>query len=839
MTNLNKQVYIYSLDTNSFYNDEELNLHNELMEARLNKKRIKGLGVNYKKDLSEVIKNIADLKDKLKIELNANENIRYLRDEEINPKNVISIFDSTLTRTLGINENTLSEDLIVVKVYHNRVMEDLIKYGFMYKDEKFVYLSSSAGQIRNKKTVFIRESVWISYKDNLMCGLSIEEINNKGGSNVNKFLAYLSLSSSASEEWSNFDINKTIVVDDLETLVNCEVDYINHENYKITRKVMGIPITHTDGCGMILPRKSKKSFMIRLPWVKGLLVPFPFDKFAEEHSSFIVKDIYGQEHDIRDVEIIFTKSQFKMAKYYSSWQEYKDKYTQFNCKAAKLNQEENKFNEVKLNYQMLQTLSDITDGELTSLSQSTNEDIEKVKTDKDTMLKILGVTDSNTNKNYLQQGLSIYPELLNDEYCKQAIKDKKKSMVKQAKAAKLNIDGIYTYICPDLYAFCERLLLGIEQPKGLLHNGEVYCNKFDNRKLDILRSPHLYREHGVRENVVDREKGKWYITKGIYTSVHDSISKMLQFDNDGDKVIVTQNELLVNIAERNMKDTVPLYYEMAKAGAEIIDSESLFMGLTLAFKANIGEVSNSITKIWNSANIDLNVIKWLCMEGNFSIDFCKTLYMPTRPEHIDKIIKSYINPKIKVPYFFINAKKKKKEKVEVINNSAVNRLNSIIKNPRINFTKVAGNFDYKLLMKKRSTKLDQEIINTYEKLDKKKKWLIKNENEISTSAKLYVYELIREELLKLNGDEVYVTDVLVKYLYDKKNSPYKSTLWNSFGDVIVRNLNRNLKKTKQCGECGDRITIAKGKRYCESCAQNKEKARLKNRKLSKEKVSKV
>ena len=72
------------------------------------------------------------------------------------------------------------------------------------------------------------------------------------------------------------DIDKAIVVNDLETNVSSLVDYIDRDTYEITRKIMDIPIEHTDGCGMMLPSLSQKSFMVRLPWVKGLLVPFDF-----------------------------------------------------------------------------------------------------------------------------------------------------------------------------------------------------------------------------------------------------------------------------------------------------------------------------------------------------------------------------------------------------------------------------------------------------------------------------------------------------------------------------------------------------------------------------------
>lgn len=635
----------------------------------------------------------------------------------------------------------------------------------------------------------------------------------------------MALSNSASSSWE-IDIDKAIVVNDLETNVSSLVDYIDRDTYEITRKIMDIPIEHTDGCGMMLPSLSQKSFMVRLPWVKGLLVPFDFRKFAEKHSSFIVKDVYGKEWDIikDDIQIIFTKSQFKMWKYYDSWDDYRYKFKKYGCLGAKLNEEDPSV-EGKLTYQMLQTLTDITDEELKQISSKTVSEITQLGTDKETMMKVLGATEKNKHKTSLQEALLIYPELLNDDHTKEIIKNKKKSMIKDAKSGKLLVsDARYTYLCPDLYAFCERLFLGIESPKGLLSGSDVHCSLYDEGYIDILRSPHLFREHGVRWNKKNEEYEKWFITPGVYTSIHDPISKLLQFDNDGDKALIISDELIVNIAKRNMADIVPLYYEMSVAQKQEINSRNIYEALTLAYGINIGEYSNNITKIWNSDNINLDVIKWLCMENNFTIDFAKTLFMPTRPDHVDEKIKDYI--KNKVPHFFINAKDKEEHSVESINESTVNKLDSIIPSDRINFAAVAGKFDYRFLLKNKEIKLNEAVINEYKRLDRNKKWLM-NDEEAKPGQKLYVYKIIKQKLLEIHNDDGFITDVLVKHLY-KKKSKYKSTLWECFGDIVLENIKHNLKTFKGCCICGKAFKPTSNKaKYCQSCGKKKERDKYK------------
>jgi len=807
------------------------------------KKENKELSKYYTKHMSNANKMIKKLKDKLYIEFNKNTGIRNLRPESLNKRNIISIFDSVLTRTMQIPENTLSTDIMIVQTFFFDVIEDIILDGYMYGEEKYVCLTASAGQIRTKKTVFIKESTLHKYQNTLMCGLTIDAINVLGGANINKYLSYLALSNSATDIWQGFNIDKSIVVEDFESMVNGIVDLIDDETYSINRKEMDVPITHTDGIGMILPSKTRKSTMIRLPWVKGLITPFPFDKFIREANKNedgkkygIVKDIYGVEHDIlkEKIEVIFCKSQFKMYKYFESWEQYVENYKKYNCQAGMCNEEEDIIGNAKINYQTLQTLTCMSDEELEEVAKQTKNNIINIGKDRKTMMKVLGVTKTNMNKNYIQQALVIYPELLNDTYSKEILKQVKKSMVKNARAGKLDVNGKYTFIIPDMYAFCEYLIKGELNPKGLLNDGEVYCNLYkDKPKLACLRSPHLYREWAVRNNTIEEEKCKWFITKGLYNSCHDLISKILQNDWDGDKSLVVADHTLIEVAERNMIDIVPLYYNMRKASAELITNNSIYNGLKTAYTGgNIGMVSNNITKIWNSENVNLDAIKLLCMESNFVIDFAKTLYKPERPDDKHKLISGYT--KSKTPHFFIYAKDKEKDKVEKINNSVVNKLEKIIPNPNINYNALnLGKFNYKMLMNNKKIEQNDEIIKKYTELDLKNHFMITKVSNDEAGNSVYLYKEIRNEILKINSDVNYVVDVLVEYLYIHKKANYKTTLWECFGDVIIENLNKNIAENSMlCEVCGERIeqTINNQTKYCNECwksireQQNREKA---------------
>lgn len=795
-------------------------------------------------------------------------NICKRANEPFGDKNIISVFESSFTRMIGAKQDELSEDFMVIQIYYFDIAKDLIYNGFIYKGEKYIYFTSSAGQIRTKKAVFVKESIWNKYEKTIMCGLTIDKINEKGGNNPNKHLSYMALNSSATDVWEEFDIDKTIVIDDFETNVYGTYDLVNDEDYSIKRTSGYVPITHTDGAGMILPNAFNNiqcNKMIRLPWVKGLLGIFNYVKFIKENNcSSVIKDIYGKEHDViaEDIQVIFTKSQFKMWKYYNSWEQYKEYYKKYNCTAGYTNPEEDRIKDASINYQMLQTLTDITDDEIDTIISRSNSKLSNLCSSISSMKNAFGITPFNNNMTYLQQAVNLYPDLMNDEFMKITLRDIKNSMVKRYKSGSLSIYGKYTFLLPDFYAACEYWFMRNKNPDGLLNDGEVFCSLFKkSEKLDCLRSPHLYREHAIRINTAykNNEKyndlNKWFCTKAIYTSCKDMISKILMFDVDGDKSLVVADKTIISVAERNMKDIVPLYYNMRKALPVKLNNESIYHGLNMAFTgSSIGQYSNNITKIWNSETFisgtdeekqkAIDTIKLLCMENNFVIDKAKTLYMPERPEFAKELISSLT--KCNVPHFFIYAKDKENYQVEDTNNSFVNKLDNKIINPRINcrsiglkpidYTKLVSNSDIECKVSfdkngKINKELTDPMIVKYCELNQQYHYKINMKridnlrNDLLTNTQLKqsllfnkISKEIKFELSKFGYSDSEISDILVKFLYHVKPSKHKSVLWFCYGEEIVKNLKKHFKpKTKfvQCIDCGEWFeTDIKNKRTC-------------------------
>lgn len=202
LKNIEKQLYDYGLskkDLLSAYKQAELGDNSFFMTFNDNNKdnakeilELAGQYVKLKRIVELKTKKIKDIKNQLlqllqnkadyNIKTKGKDHIRHLNDKNVK---IISFFESAFTRTINAKPNELSYDFMVIQIYYFDVLRDILYNGYEYKGEKYIYFTSSAGQIRLKKCVFIKESVWKKYEKTFMCGLTVDEINKQGGCNTN------------------------------------------------------------------------------------------------------------------------------------------------------------------------------------------------------------------------------------------------------------------------------------------------------------------------------------------------------------------------------------------------------------------------------------------------------------------------------------------------------------------------------------------------------------------------------------------------------------------------------------------------------------------------------
>lgn len=755
----------------------------------------------------------------------------------------IAEFSSEESRAMRLNHLDITFDKIIIKWKSLDVLEQLVLDGFylpiLNKDgtiEKrhFHFMTASAGQLRTDKTQFISDNIWEKIKDRMQCGMNWNTINEKGGINIGKYLAYTSLPSSATEE-SNINIDNCIVIKDFEAPVTGMMNYIT-QDYEIERGIRTVSINHCDGVGMCLPGiLDCGNAQIRGPYLKGLLSEFDFISWCKEYNAEpIIEDVWGTTHNLieENISVIFTESQLKLWKYYDDWEHYKRCFKECECHICLTNYEEKYIKDTDLNYQMIQDL-DMTDEEIENFTQNIHDKINGIATSVESMLSALNA-DGQSDKPY-QQALYIYNELLRDGYSRETLKAIKRKWTYNARSGAIKCKNKRLFVIPDLYAACEFWFKGIEEPEGILKDGEVYSRLYEKYdEGDILRSPHLSFEHAIRKFSKSELCKKWFRTKGIYTSCKDLISRILQFDVDGDQLNVVTEETIIAAAKRRMIEFnfAPLFYDANKAKPMLLSYENIFYGLKLAHDySGIGVFSNMITQLWNKENPDAEAAGLICMTNNYTIDGAKTGFLNSYEDHpkAKKRIRKAVGGKGgKMPYFFQfskngrhnpNGRKIKKKDCLPINDSTMNRICKRFDDiGNIDF-KIANlpPFNYQMMLEKPSKLVNFKAIELFCELDDQNISNIieaasKNDQEEKANISGYdiVAEQITHELTERYGSLERIYPVITKYLFAGENidkQSHKQMFWRVFGDIAIRNIINNSLAYYECNKCGAKIPI--------------------------------
>lgn len=514
-------------------------------------------------------------------------------------------------------------DLINIKIekkYHYKL---IIKNGITINNIKYTRLSCGSGQSRRNSPTFINEIYFKEIDRRLKCGL--DEIKTIKEINISKYNSYYGMYSSSVNFMDTPRI--CIVKDNFVTLQNQKIYYIGQNHYgkhEINIIDKDIELNTHDGMGLISPEFSNKitqklgldwhisNWVIRAPFIKGMIVPFDFAKFAKNIAyTYKIKDIWGIEYDINDIDIILTQSQFKMWKYYQSWQQYMYYFNKYNhcfgvCKYNKKEDSEYSL----LNYQYIQTL-DLNENNINELIKPTIDYINKIcNCDKlYTMYFLFGIRDENEDdiqniENSLQTNFAkaiLYDDrVFQDNYIRKKIYSFIETQIKLAKLGRIMIRGNYQMMIADPYALCESIF-GLEV-KGLLDKKNIYSKWWNDRNvktIDCCRSPLVCQEeHNIINVYNDSKCEDWYqyIESGIIYNIWD-LSTIIHSDSDydGDIVFSTDNNIIIN---NIVKDIIPITYQKESAPNKKITKTNIYKADMAAFNSQVGIITNYSTSFF-------------------------------------------------------------------------------------------------------------------------------------------------------------------------------------------------------------------------------------------------
>lgn len=489
--------------------------------------------------------------------------------------------------------------------------------GFSINGVKYTRLLGTNGGVKTSTIVFVSERLAPELRRR------IENGRHPTQQIPAKFEAYRALTCSGSAPVSM--PRGVLVVPDCETKFREDIIMLNDEDSDEPvmeyQKDVEIVLDESDGYGLMLPclaeRWSKEiglhytagAMCSRCSWEKGMVFAFDFLDFADKVAGgkYIVKDAWGHDVDIRNVELILTTSMLKLWQSYDSIEHYlscceENHYTFAVTKAAPNKLEDRR----ATNYQFIQSYVDLTDDQIEELVWPTIEDIKGVISG-DYRKALVYLRGSNlsdetveTNEMAVANALMIEPAMYNDPFVRKQIYTSISKRIDDAKIGVLDLHANYSMVCGDPYALCQSIF-GLEVT-GLLKAGQIY-NKYwtdcGAEYLACFRAPMSTHENVRRvQCVVDEQMSYWYryITTCTLLNAWDSLTAAMNgCDKDGDLVYLTDNRILVD----NIRTLPTIFCVQRKATKTDVTEEKLIEANIASFGDDIGRTTNYVTSMYD------------------------------------------------------------------------------------------------------------------------------------------------------------------------------------------------------------------------------------------------
>lgn len=527
--------------------------------------------------------------------------------------------------------NTQIDDMLFVPEYISVVIEDICHYqkiiqdGFFVNGYKYKRLMCSAGQARVNTVIFIREDFEDEVKRRLKCGAKQVKITK------NKYNAYFALSSSSTYEIST---PKFLLVDDCEIEMTKHVDWIekipkeektrlgNNERVKDEWKTLTFNLF--DGCGAISVGYAQKiatelelnyipsAFCIRCAYVKGMVFVVDFKQYAAEHGVEYVTDKYGNQQKVSEMDLILTKSQFKLWNAYDSVEQYQEECDKVDFKwGVARATPKNDDTSFMSNYQFCQALSLESDKDIEELCQPTIDWLSGIagKDANIALLYLFGSVCNNPDLDYdnildmtsdnMAKAILLNNKMLNDEYIRSTITQSINKKIRESYLGKLLLEGNFSTMIPDMYAFMQHAFG--QEVTGVLKENEYYSHFWNERNVDhvvAMRSPLTWRSEVNDLPLKNNElTDKWfkYLTSGIVYNVWgcDCIIHA-DSDFDGDICATTNNPVFL----RCRYDNLPITYTKSTVDKEEINEDELYEADIQSFNSTIGSITNISTTFY-------------------------------------------------------------------------------------------------------------------------------------------------------------------------------------------------------------------------------------------------
>lgn len=538
----------------------------------------------------------------------------YTIDEARQCNEIISLFEGEEFRLIGkIKQQNLKdidfskEILMVVIDSPGDFKKAMRKNGIEINGIRYKRFLGTTGGLKNNTLLFVNQETLPFLKQRCNCGRNEIPIVPA------KLEAYTALTCSASQPIYN--PRKIIVVSDCNIKIKADIIHLD-DTGNTTEPIMTYKTDYelendaTDGFGlctvdyMALVGKSlglnyiPGGVCLRNAWLKGMLYPFSILEFAEKYNNgnTIVTDVWGNEQDLKDCDMVLTESMLKLWKAYDNIDHYVRAYKENGYGFAVTKISPHKLDDQReLNYQYLQSY-EFDDNDIKELCEPTVKYLKDACCgDYEATKRFLGINNTVEHSTW-QEALYKSEYMLGDRFIIDSVHKMIKKKIDDAKIGKLFVDGNYQ-ICSGDPVLLMQHMLGLPI-KGLLKAGEVYSKYWGERDVGevvIFRSP-MTSHNNIRKCRVNynREAQYWYqyMDTIMILNGFDTMCQALNgCDFDSDLLFSTNNSVLLKRYR-----PLPAIICIQRNVAKIIPTEEDMMIMEKNAMGNkVGTITNRIT----------------------------------------------------------------------------------------------------------------------------------------------------------------------------------------------------------------------------------------------------
>lgn len=491
----------------------------------------------------------------------------FFEDKKIRTLNDKTFSDTFISLSFNKDIYEFVNDKKVVTKDRKQIRDELYRYGFTWKNRKYIYFGRGTGSARVGEALFIQKKY---YKEALalqMLGLKIKENEICDLASIS---AYRFLINSTMKSSFQIQPHEILIVEDVQTPIFKTIA-------STTKDIEGTLVTKTEEIEMsncstdgeslgdisLFERACHKDngfMLLRNHWFKSCCFNVNLQQWYTDHNITKVVDMFGVQHDAKNIKLVITPNSLKFLKMDYKFKSKKACYDYWldhmlNFGIVKVDHQGKYGSHTNLTYQIMNSLP-LSREEVLKLSENDIKHIEALNRDIDYFIDNMSLYGVNKilQKNKDFQYTKEFKAFRGEQV---------RSLKNELRNGRIHLeDTFYSTLFANPIEFLQQA--SNMEVVSLMKPREVYNSYYEDRTmLSAFRNPHIASGNVlVVKNTYYKELEKYVNNTPLVTIINvfdnDILERLQGADMDSDTFLTTPNDIILNASKRCINTPTPL-----------------------------------------------------------------------------------------------------------------------------------------------------------------------------------------------------------------------------------------------------------------------------------------